>query len=81
MANHTVNDIIEGIGIGSVLSVTGAALMPEAIHGFFVVLTGLVTAAAVFFLNRFLRKKFPDEQLNKQNDGKEINKTEDSEKR
>lgn len=60
MANHTVNDIVEGVGIGSILSITGAALMPEVVHGVAVVLTGLLTACGVFFLNRFLRKKFPD---------------------
>jgi hypothetical protein len=60
MANHTITDIVEGVSIGAILSIGGAKIMPELIHGAAVFFTGLATAAGVFFLNRFLRKKFPD---------------------
>lgn len=53
-------DIGESTGIGGGASVGLAAIWPETIHGFAVFFTGLATATGVFFLNRFLRKKFPE---------------------
>jgi hypothetical protein len=37
-------------------------VMPELIHLFFVVLTGLVSTVAMFILNRWLKKIFPEKK-------------------
>ncbi len=53
-------DAGEGISIGTILSTGMAGIWPETIHGLAVVATALVSATAIFFYNRFLRKKFPE---------------------
>jgi hypothetical protein len=37
-----------------------ASFMPEAIHAVSTITTGLALTTAVFFLNRWLKKSFPD---------------------
>lgn len=54
-------DAGEGIAIGIPLSIWSARVWPETIHGTAVVITAIAAAIAVFFTNRLLRKKFPDE--------------------
>ncbi len=43
---------------GFSLSIAGAAIMPEVIHGFAVIFTGLVSTVCIFFVNRWLKKTF-----------------------
>lgn len=61
---HEVKGILldagQGLAIGGGYSYGMAQVMPELIHGGIVFATGLGTALGVFFLNRLLRKKFPE---------------------
>lgn len=57
---NIIYDLTEGSILGALLSTGLASLWPEAIHGFAVVATAIAGAVAVFFTNRFLRKKFPE---------------------
>ncbi len=57
---HITGDVLEGVGIGTLLSAGMASLWPETIHGLAVVVTAILGAVAVFFTNRLLRKKFPE---------------------
>ncbi len=60
---RNVNDGAEGLAIGSLLSAGSASVWPETIHGAAVVATAIFSAIAVFFTNRYLRKRFPDGKL------------------
>lgn len=53
-------DLTEGATLGTLLSTGMASIWPEAIHSAAVVATAIAGAIAVFFTNRFLRKKFPE---------------------
>lgn len=53
-------DLGEATAIGGGASWGYSQIWPETLHGFAVVLTAVAGAAAVFFTNRFLRKKFPE---------------------
>ena len=55
-----VYDAGEAVIIGGGYSYGMAQIMPEMIHGAMVIATGIVTALTVFFLNRYLRNRFPD---------------------
>jgi hypothetical protein len=57
---QTTTDVVISGTLGFLLSIGGAEVMPELIHGAAVFFTGLLTATGVFFIQRFLRKKFPD---------------------
>lgn len=61
---HEIKTIILDAGEGAVLgggtSYGLSTIWPETIHGLAVLFTGLGTATAVFFLNRWLRKRFPE---------------------
>jgi predicted RND superfamily exporter protein len=51
--------------IGKVLGLSGAStwaassLMPEVVHGVITLLIAIGSCIAVFFVNRYLKKKFP----------------------
>lgn len=45
--------------MGFSLSIGGAAIAPEVIHGFAVIITGLISTVCIFFVNRWLKNKFP----------------------
>lgn len=59
MTHDQISDGIEGAAIGTILSTTFAGVWPEAVHGAAVVVTAAVSAVAVYFVQRWLRKKFP----------------------
>lgn len=59
-----IYDSSEGVALGSILSVGAANLWPETIHGFAVVATAIISAVSVFFTNRYLRKRFPENGKN-----------------
>jgi len=39
-----------------------ASIMPEVIHGVSTIVIGLALTTAVFFLNRWLKKSFPEKK-------------------
>ncbi len=45
---------------GGGISFGSASLWPETVHGFAVLITGVLTAVVVFFVNKWLKRKFPD---------------------
>ncbi len=55
--NSTLEWVKDGIA-GFGLSIAGAAMMPEVIHGFSVILTGAISTIIIFFINRGLKKIF-----------------------
>ncbi len=54
-----VSDSVEAVTIGGGFSYGMASVWPEVVHGFAVFMTGVITAVAVFFVQRTLRKYFP----------------------
>ncbi len=61
MDHDFLNDIWEWLKdaiAGFSLSIVGATIMPEVIHGFAVILTGLISTTCIFFFNRWLKKTF-----------------------
>jgi hypothetical protein len=67
--NHNLNDAIEGAAIGTAISLLMSFFRPEIIeevkHGGLTIFWALVAATLVFFYNRLLRKKFPDNDKGK----------------
>jgi len=63
---HEVKENLIDIGKSAVagggLSGGMASFWPEALHGFAVFFTGVITSIAVFFVNRYLKRKFPEEK-------------------
>jgi uncharacterized membrane protein YdjX (TVP38/TMEM64 family) len=62
--NHNLNDAIEGGILGTILSVAITSIreniMGELVHGLSTVAWAVVGAVVVFFMNKWLRKNFPD---------------------
>lgn len=58
--DNIVNDCIEASLIGMASSVIWKVLIPEVVHVAAGVTTALIAAIAVFFVQRYLRKRFPD---------------------
>ena len=62
--NHNLGDAIEGGVIGAILSVAMTTIreeiLGEMVHGLSTVAWAVVGAVVVFFMNKWLRKKFPD---------------------
>lgn len=56
-----LTDIVFGLGLSGIM----AQLMPEAIHAISTIATGLTLTCCVFFLNRWLRKTFPEKREHK----------------
>ncbi len=51
------------LSVESLFSFAASSMIfPELIHLFFVVLTGLVSTVAMFLLNRWLKKTFPEKK-------------------
>jgi uncharacterized membrane protein YraQ (UPF0718 family) len=59
--------------IGKVLGLSGAStwiassLMPEVVHGVITLLFAVASCILVFFINRWLKKTFPDKKNEKSN--------------
>ncbi len=62
---HEINVILGDLAFGMTLSGVISKIMPEAIHAASTIITGLAVTACVFFLNRWLRKTFPDKRNDK----------------
>jgi uncharacterized membrane protein YeaQ/YmgE (transglycosylase-associated protein family) len=62
--NHNLTDAIEGGIIGTILSVAVTSLREqiwgEMVHGISTVIWAVVGATVVYFMNKWLRKNFPD---------------------
>ena len=59
---HEINVIIGDLAIGMTLSGVMSKIMPETIHAVATIVTGLFTTAGIFFLNRILKKYFPEKK-------------------
>jgi hypothetical protein len=51
-----LTDLAFGLGLSGIV----AKIMPEAVHAISTIITGLTLTACIFFLNRWLRKTFPE---------------------
>jgi multisubunit Na+/H+ antiporter MnhE subunit len=60
MTNQNINDLIESSIITIMLNFIMMNIFTETVHMLAMVLGAVLSAAAVFFTNRFLRKRFPD---------------------
>ena len=59
---HEINLILGDLAIGMTLSGVMSKIMPETIHAVATIVTGLATTAGIFFLNRILKKYFPEKK-------------------
>jgi uncharacterized membrane protein YdjX (TVP38/TMEM64 family) len=62
MTHDTIQEAGVSLVTGMLLSLGGAALWPEVIHGLAVLCTGVATAICVFFVTRWLKKTFPENE-------------------
>lgn len=48
-------DLLAGLTLSNIINV----IMGEAVHSLFVVASGVAGAVAIYFTNRYLKKRFP----------------------
>lgn len=59
LSDH-INTLLGDLAIGLTISGAISKLMPEVIHASATIITGLITTACIFFLQRTLKKYFPE---------------------
>jgi hypothetical protein len=58
-AKELIKEFLESDGITGTGLITAKALIPEVVHGFLTVTFAITSCIIVFFINRYLKKKFP----------------------
>lgn len=58
MSHHDFNDAAEGTAIGVIVTFIINEILPWTIHTLAAIATAIIVAGCVFFVNRWLRKKF-----------------------
>jgi hypothetical protein len=58
-AKELVKEFLEAVGLTGAGAVAIKAFIPEVVHGVLTICFAVVSCIIVFFVNRYLKKKYP----------------------
>jgi hypothetical protein len=61
-AKELIKEFLESAGLTGTGMVGAKVLIPEVVHGFLTVSFAIVSCIIVFFINRWLKKTFPEKK-------------------